>query len=586
MKKLMPILFLFALVVFGFCDVGLSGGGSASPLLFTPDSSLKATTSGEILGRIDLDVLKSLSEGDRAFVDFGWGPVLLVTVRNEVRSEGVKWFGRPVNAEPGDLVLFTIVEGKIACTARVGARSISCNPSDKDGIAYIVDTTDAIEPSFFQSFFDTVMPPGNGGESQITASQQALQSAADGSITVDVIALYTPGLKEAYGGVSALRAKLQNLFDYANVIHSNSRTNVTLRMGDMREVNTDDDSDMNSVLEDMYEGLNEFSNLPLWMDQSGADIAVLFRKYTPFDSSCGRGYMPDNIIFFTDPHYSKKVFRSVVEVGEYREGNTRYFCPDESLAHETGHNFGCNHDRNHASPGGMYPFSYGYCGSDYGTVMSYCYPRVPHFSDDRIVEGRIIGDVNSRNAETIRLTAGYVASVRSAGGSVYNEYKLRLEQVYVAYYGRPADPGGLDYWADRLEREGGDLRAIIEAFGRSEEFSRRYGNLTNEQLIDKIYQQMFNRYPDPDGKSFYLSKLNSGVMSLQTITLNVLDGAIGDDKQIIDNKVEVAIYFTEKVRRGCPYSSEEVGISFVSGVDSTVASVISAKESIDEYCSR
>ena len=50
-----------------------------------------------------------------------------------------------------------------------------------------------------------------------------------------------------------------------------------------------------------------------------------------------------------------------------------------------------------------------------------------------------------------------------------------MQKAYVSYYGRPADPGGLGYWAARMDAEGGSLTAIIAAFGYSEEFNRRYG---------------------------------------------------------------------------------------------------------------
>jgi len=39
-----------------------------------------------------------------------------------------------------------------------------------------------------------------------------------------------------------------------------------------------------------------------------------------------------------------------------------------------------------------------------------------------------------------------------AAGSAYaNQW---VQKAYVAYYGRPADPNGLTYWAARMDREG------------------------------------------------------------------------------------------------------------------------------------
>lgn len=127
-----------------------------------------------------------------------------------------------------------------------------------------------------------------------------------------------------------------------------------------------------------------------------------------------------------------------------------------------------------------------------------------------------------------------------------------VTQAYIAYYGRPADPGGLQYWANRLTQEGGDLHSIINAFGESQEFNQRFGSLSNNELITNIYQQLFNRDPDAGGLSYYLEELESARKTLQTIALDVLYGAIGDDADIIANKLRVSQYFTSRVEVGSP----------------------------------
>jgi len=39
-----------------------------------------------------------------------------------------------------------------------------------------------------------------------------------------------------------------------------------------------------------------------------------------------------------------------------------------------------------------------------------------------------------------------------------------IQSLYVAYYGRPADPQGLEFWATLLDKSEGDLNGIINAF--------------------------------------------------------------------------------------------------------------------------
>ena len=114
-----------------------------------------------------------------------------------------------------------------------------------------------------------------------------------------------------------------------------------------------------------------------------------------------------------------------------------------------------------------------------------------------------------------------------------------VQKVYIAFYGRPADPAGLEFWGNRLDNEGGDLSAIIDNFANSPEAIALYGGLSTGNTIDLIYNQMFGRAPDTAGKNFYVGQLNdpnSGI-TLQSITVNVLLGAQNEDAQIIANKL-------------------------------------------------
>jgi hypothetical protein len=165
-----------------------------------------------------------------------------------------------------------------------------------------------------------------------------------------------------------------------------------------------------------------------------------------------------------------------------------------------------------------------------------------------------------------------------------------VQKAYIAYYGRPADPAGLSFWIDRLEQAAGDLGAIIEDFGNSIEFVERFGNLTNQQLIVQVYQQLLGRSPDPAGSAFYLSKLDNNEISLQTFTLDVLFGATGADVATINNKLVVANFFTDNVDRSefeyaGSMAAEQASalISDVNWVDDPVELVASARDFFDAF---
>ncbi|WP_336269473.1 beta strand repeat-containing protein [Vreelandella arctica] len=129
---------------------------------------------------------------------------------------------------------------------------------------------------------------------------------------------------------------------------------------------------------------------------------------------------------------------------------------------------------------------------------------------------------------------------------------LNLAQtLYVAYYGRPADRDGLNYWAEEIDANGVD--AMVNAFGNSAEFDARFGDLTTNQLINNLYQQMFGRSAELAGLDFYAGQLASGESTLAEIALDIANGAQNEDATALSNKVAVAADFTAAID-----TSEEV----------------------------
>jgi hypothetical protein len=68
-------------------------------------------------------------------------------------------------------------------------------------------------------------------------------------------------------------------------------------------------------------------------------------------------------------------------------------------------------------------------------------------------------------------------------GAAPATYLDQVQRMYVAYYGRPADPAGLNYWAARLDQSNGHLEEIIDEFGNSGEYHLRFWQLDTEGLI-------------------------------------------------------------------------------------------------------
>ena len=119
--------------------------------------------------------------------------------------------------------------------------------------------------------------------------------------------------------------------------------------------------------------------------------------------------------------------------------------------------------------------------------------------------------------------------------------------AYIAYYGRPADTGGLTYWANRMGTEGGNIWSIIEPFGNSDEYRKRFGSLGSADLINNLFLQMYGRSADSSGLTFYTNMLNTGRGTLASIAINILDGTAGNDATVLENRRKVTRHFITKM---------------------------------------
>ena len=124
-------------------------------------------------------------------------------------------------------------------------------------------------------------------------------------------------------------------------------------------------------------------------------------------------------------------------------------------------------------------------------------------------------------------------------------YTDQVQKVYIAYYGRAADPVGLAYWAAKVEANG--LDGIMASFGASAEATTLYGSLTNTAKVNALYQQSFGRDADFAGLMYYAGQLTAGTMTAVTIAQNIFDGATGTDSTILANKLVVAKAYTAAV---------------------------------------
>jgi hypothetical protein len=116
------------------------------------------------------------------------------------------------------------------------------------------------------------------------------------------------------------------------------------------------------------------------------------------------------------------------------------------------------------------------------------------------------------------------------------------QKLYVAYYGRPADTSGRQYWADRIDAEGVS-NDVINSFGNSAEAQGLYnsdvaGNLTI------AYWLMLNRAPDQGGLDYWVNQINTGQYSFAGAVWAIASGVTGADGNTMNGKTSTAAIFT------------------------------------------
>lgn len=90
--------------------------------------------------------------------------------------------------------------------------------------------------------------------------------------------------------------------------------------------------------------------------------------------------------------------------------------------------------------------------------------------------------------------------------SSHEAVERAIRRLYLAYFGRDADAGGLAHWMQHAGA-GQPLDWISEQFATSAEFQARYGPLSDDQFIHLVYRNVLRRHADPGGHGHWMGVL-------------------------------------------------------------------------------
>ena len=171
-----------------------------------------------------------------------------------------------------------------------------------------------------------------------------------------------------------------------------------------------------------------------------------------------------------------------------------------------------------------------------------------------------------------------------------NATSTELQELYVAYFGRAADPTGLDYWTE----SGTTTSAFAASMHAQPEFKDVYGSLSTEAQVNQIYKNLFDRAADVDGLTYWTQQINLGNLQLAEIAVHLIWAAKNNsgsesDKTALSNRTAAATAYTAEVKKTTTailaYAPEVPGteadtdwvsgsniteaVSYLSGIDAT-----------------
>jgi hypothetical protein len=127
------------------------------------------------------------------------------------------------------------------------------------------------------------------------------------------------------------------------------------------------------------------------------------------------------------------------------------------------------------------------------------------------------------------------------------DYKNEVQKLYVAYFSRPADVQGLNYWTGILQNNPAGYELISHTFATSPEYQQAYSGMNNSQVVNAIYQHLFSRSAEAGGLAYWTDLLDRHVVTVDNAVRDISKAAVNQDKFAYDAKVAVAGAFTTRL---------------------------------------
>jgi len=112
-------------------------------------------------------------------------------------------------------------------------------------------------------------------------------------------------------------------------------------------------------------------------------------------------------------------------------------------------------------------------------------------------------------------------------------------ELYLGFFGRTPDAAGLYYWSNQISHGMSPIE-VAAGFAKSAEFVKKYGHLSASEQVQLAYQNILARPADPGGAQYWTEKLQNGT-PIGDIIWSLVHSAYSQqgtaDANMIQNKV-------------------------------------------------
>jgi hypothetical protein len=129
-----------------------------------------------------------------------------------------------------------------------------------------------------------------------------------------------------------------------------------------------------------------------------------------------------------------------------------------------------------------------------------------------------------------------------------------IQKAYIAFFGRPGEPAGVDAWLSVANVT--TLDHLYANFAAATEYRDYYapyingaGTITNiPGLLNQVYLNLFGRGVEEAGVTYWSPLLASGAITINNVVIELLNGAKNADLISVNSKLDAATAFTAAVR--------------------------------------